>query len=383
MKCYLVFTLLFLGSCYHKDDSRNILYVDAVFKVDVPAPTSDKPQSKIWYSNGVWHTILPTSSGPTLWQRELDGWVKNDRISDLLQDRPGKADVFHQDGVVMAVLVGDCELQIIDLTLEKPSIVSIPIPDNCSAIETATITQDNSGVWWVAADMNTSILVWGSSNGIDWEEPYLLADDVNEDDICVIAKLPEHISVIWSNQNNQSIFESIHYDKDSLKVWSNPITVQQGNYNADDHLNTTLLENGTLMVISKNSLDKIDSPQFVLRARQTSGIWNNFPIIDLTTKEMPTRPVITRSSSGEIITAYAVKNVEPKDFHISIAQIKKQSDSWLAIEKLKIKARKDSKVNNVTVSKEPLPENAPWIILFSDDQGFVYEFDLKEVQTLF
>jgi len=47
--------------------------------------------------------------------------------------------------------------------------------------------------------MNEKIMVWHSSNGQDWSEPFTLADNINKDDISLIAQLKNQVSVIWSN----------------------------------------------------------------------------------------------------------------------------------------------------------------------------------------
>ena len=45
------------------------------FQVDYPAPTADKPQSKLWFMDGCWWALLPRATGPSLWQRTETGWL--------------------------------------------------------------------------------------------------------------------------------------------------------------------------------------------------------------------------------------------------------------------------------------------------------------------
>ena len=382
---YFFFLLILLVGCHNHSDDLSTIFVDPVFTVDVPAPTADKPQSKIWFAYDAWWALLPTSSGPSLWKRSENGWLEQNQFNDELLNQPGKADVFHGDELTIAILVKECDIKSLRLIYSDSLLSYIPqpptsltIPKDCQSIETATLAKDGKGMYWVASDMNNSIMVWSSMDGINWSDPHIITENINEDDICTIAVVPNGVSVIWSNQDQEAVYESIHYNSHPEDQWSETKTIDIGNKTADDHLNTTLLDDGTLILVSKNSLDEIDRPQFVLRIRDVNEKWTNIPYANLTAYQMPTRPVVTRTLSGEIIELHSVKNVESKDYHISFSIIEKMEADWLVREIFLVKARKNSTVNDVTVSKESFSENAAWIVLFSDIEGNVFEINLKQ-----
>jgi hypothetical protein len=227
--------------------------------------------------------------------------------------------------------------------------------------------------------MNEKIMVWHSSDGREWSNPTTLADDINEDDISLVVRLKAQISAIWSNQNTQSIIERIHYDGDAPGRWSAPIIVQQGDHNADDHLNATVFENGELALVTKNSVDEINQPQFVLRIRDTKGKWTNIPYENLTAQRSPSRPIINHIASGKIIAAHSVRDREHKRYYISVNEIEKNKDGWTFTELIRLKTRISGKNGDVTSSKASFTPNEAKFIFFSDDLGNVYAFDLNTV----
>jgi hypothetical protein len=255
----------------------------------------------------------------------------------------------------------------------------LPIPQDCHALETATITQDSKNQYWVCADMNEKIMVWHSSNGSDWSDPITLADDISEDDISLVVRLKGQISAIWSNQNTQSITERIHLDGDVPDHWSEPIVVQEGDHNADDHLNATVFQNGALALVTKNSVDKINQPQFVLRIRDTKGTWTNIPYENLTAQKSPSRPIINHVESGKIIEVHSVRDRAIKRYYISVNELVEKDDGWEFTEIIRLKTKINRKNGDATSSKASFLPNEPKFIFFSDDLGNVYSFDLDTI----
>jgi hypothetical protein len=359
------------------------IVVNPVFKVDFKDPTQDKPQSKIWFSAGAWWAILPGSIGPQVWKRIEGEWIEEKDLNRELQSLSGKADVYSDGDDQFIVLVGNCELKFLSLKTTSKSIRmelvnSMPIPPNCHEIETATITKDDSGALWVASDWNEQVLVWSSTDqGKSWSQPAFLGDSISTDDISVISQVKGGISVVWSNQLEEAIYERVHLNN-GLK-WSAQVTVSKGNKTADDHLNSTLLEDGRLLLVTKNSVDQYDQPQFVLRVREEVGEWTDFPFVNLSEQTSPTRPVITHLPNGMIIEAHTIAYPDGSA-EISVNEVKIVSNQPLEVqERIRLKSSNRAHLNNVTLSKQDyrgIPKG-PWLILFSDRNGNIYEFDLN------
>ncbi|SHO62443.1 hypothetical protein [Algoriphagus zhangzhouensis] len=358
------------------------LEVKPVFKVDFKDPTQDKPQSKIWFSAGAWWAILPDSIGPHVWKRNEGEWIKEENLNIELRSLPGKADVYSEGGNQFIVLVGNCELKYLKLKTTSKSIRmelvnSIPIPPVCHEIETATITKDDSGTLWVGSDWNEQVLVWSSTDqGKTWSQPAFLGDSISKDDISVVSRIKGGISVVWSNQLEEAIYERVYLNNEL--DWSGLITVSKGNQTADDHLNSTLLEDGRLILVTKNSVDQNGQPQFVLRVREEEGKWTDFPYVNLTEETSPTRPVTTHLPNGMIIEAHTI-GFSDGSAEISVNEVRIVSNQPLEVrEIIRLKSANGAHLNNVSLSKQNyrgIPKG-PWLILFSDRNGNIYEFDL-------
>lgn len=382
------------GEPYYNTDDDGAILLPVAFQVDVAHPTADKPQSKLWFWEDHWWALMPRLAGPTLWRRSADGdWQEQTSASASLAGLAAQADV-HVDEAVVAVLVGDCRLQSLRLDAPTVAAVSLPLPDDCSALETATISRDADGRWWVAADVThgrlprrTSILVWHSGDAQQWSDAEELGRSVNEDDISVVSRLQDGMLVLWSNQNADAIVARRHADGDGEEHWSALEIIAQGGNTADDHLHTTQLDDGHLLVASKNSVDQVGQAQFVLRVRDTGGTWNNVPYADLEATREPTRPVVTHVQDGPIIEAHTVGGSEGG--YIAIWQIAQapdtQADSrWTLTPRLRARAANSGGVNDVTVPKAAYTDTQPtWPLLFSDSAGQVYELDLKRYRDRF
>ncbi|WP_343329659.1 hypothetical protein [Polaribacter staleyi] len=383
-----VFALIFFLLLWKQESfsqKKNIpeVYLEPIFKVNYGDATADKPQSKSWTTEyGQW-LVVGDEDGPKLLKKEVAGWTPQSEINEVWRNLPSKADVFSKGNDVHIVLVEECTLSVVKITYsldqkkyEYQEKKTLYIPNNCYSIETATITQDSKNEFWICADMNETIMIWHSKNGKDWSAPFTLAKNINKDDISLISRLKNQVSVIWSNQNTQSVYERIHFDGNKPNEWSKPIIIQEGNNNADDHLNATVLESGEMMVASKNSVDKINQPQFVLRIRDKKAQWTNIPYENLTKERSPSRPIINHVAFGKIFEVHSIKNKANNRYYISVNEIIKTKNTWKVIELIRLKTKINGKNGDVTSSKNPFLSDKPKFIFFSDDLGNIYSFDL-------
>ena len=382
-----LFCLLICGySVFSQEANTRELYLEPIFHVNYGDATADKPQSKSWTNQyGHW-LIVGDGDGPKLLKKETTVWASQFEVNKAWQNLPSRADVYSSGDEAHIVLVGECALNVVQITYshqnkqyEHQWKESLPIPQDCQSLETATITRDSKNQYWVCADVNQKIMVWHSYNGKDWSEPIELADNINRDDISLIVGLKDKVSVIWSDQNTQSIMERIHRDGEGPAHWSAPIIVQQGDNNADDHLNATIFGNGEMALVSKNSVDQIGQPQFVLRMRDKEGRWTNIPYEILTAQRSPSRPIINHVESGEIFEVHAVKDREHNRYFISVNEIKRRKDGWEFRELIQLKTKIKGKNGDVTSSKASFLSNRPKLIFFSDDLGNIYSFDLDSL----
>ncbi|AWV97295.1 hypothetical protein DJ013_03565 [Arcticibacterium luteifluviistationis] len=362
------------------------LYLEPIFKVNYGDATADKPQSKSWTNEyGQW-VLIGDEDGPKLLKKDASGWTSQTELNHTWKDLPSRADVWSKGDQCQIVLVEDCVLTVVQIAYSKNSEkykyqwkVDLPITADCNSIETATITQDSKGEFWVCADVNEKIMVWHSLNGEEWSNPFTIADSINLDDISLIVALQNQVSVIWSDQNTQSINERIHSDGDAMDKWSDRIIVQEGDNNADDHLNATVFENGRMAMATKNSVDEMNQPQFVLRIRELNGQWTNTPYENLMPHRTPSRPIINHVESGKIFEIHAVRNRVDNRYFISVNEIVEKNGGWEFKELIQLKTKIRRKNGDVTSSKASFLPDGPKLIFFSDELGNVYSFDLDSL----
>lgn len=365
-----------------------------VFQVDVPDPTADKPQSKLWFADGSWWVVLPRLGGPSLWQRTASGWKEHVEVAKALSGVPGRADVWA--GVpaaggsgmeATAVGVSKDSLVVFRLSATQPNaewnarsmgVLKPPVRED---IETATIVRDGRGEWWVAADGNTSIYVWHSVDGFRWSPAIPLKKGVNKDDICLISAVRGGVLVTWSNQTDEAVQCRLHRDGHGETDWEKEENVLAGNKTADDHLHSALGADGSLWMVTKNSVDSNDYPQLVLRVRSAAGVWRNFPYAPRTAVAEPSRPVILATPrAGVFLAGHTIydKTGKFKD-RIEWGRLDTAAAGILVNRQVVIPANAglSARINNCTVPRFGVPAGAPWIILASDEKGRVYEADLS------
>jgi hypothetical protein len=351
------------------------------FRVDVPYPTKDKPQSKLWFDHRTWWAWLPTSDGSSIWRRTSEGWQRQVHLDSALRGLPGQADVWAANGEVRAVLAGNGELATAALRwsngrymLDGPPTrwkFSDPPP------ETATITRARDGRWWIAYDHGPRIFARASLDptGTRWDEPIQINErDTAPDDICAIVTLPEGPGVIWSDQASDAVYFRL--------IGREIETVAQGGLTADDHINAAVTPDGTLYAAMKNSVDEAGQPQLVLRIRNRHGWWTSLSYAPRTADGEPSRPIVL--TTGEPARVFLVHTfyerkpaAERRDYIAAFAG--NPARLLLDFPFQAIARVADRRLNDATGPKAALPPDAPWIVLSSSQDGAVYESNLRNL----
>jgi len=351
-----------------------------VFSVDVPNPTADKPQSKLWFAHGRWWACLPARDGNQIWKRTSAGWVRGDALDPALSGLIGHGDVYAERDQVQIVLVSQQTLTVARLRYDRrqdgyvrcgrPTMWLVPAEQK---VETATITRDRTGRLWVAYCAGSSVWVRASRDvcGARWTEPIEIASGTHDDDICTITRLPCGVGVIWSNQNTDAVLFRFHRDGCSPYFWNWEETVAQGGKTADDHLNTAVAEDGTLYVATKTSLDTFGKPIFSLRVRSPRGCWRSHDYAMLSADARPSRPIVLLSQCPpRLVLCHSVRGAGPASSIDCVVSPR----PGLELDDAALEVIPPSKgLNNVTGCKSFLPRNAPAIVLASDAEGHVYE----------
>ena len=109
-----ILTSIFIAALFSlaASDALSAATDQPVIRTGVEYPTSDKPQSKLWYAKGNWWCWLPDARGGSrIWRRDENGaWSAAEHLDGLLSSLPGHADVWADDSLVVAVTAGHSQL---------------------------------------------------------------------------------------------------------------------------------------------------------------------------------------------------------------------------------------------------------------------------------
>lgn len=372
---------------------------EPLFQLDYPAPTADKPQSKLWHMDGCWWALLPRESGPSLWQRTDTGWVEHPEAVQGLERTARRADVWPGVSGVTAVGLEDYQKTNTSVTVfrltrvgeggasrwENQVLAELAPPSPEDVIETATIMQDTAGRWWVAAVAGVKVCVWTApEDGTLWSGPIVLAERVAPDDICVVTPLPgKKTGVIWSDQVREGFLVRAHADGAATGAWNEEAPIQLGGRIGDDHLNTVLAPGGAVWLATKNSVDAVGKGQFTLFEGDPDGTWRSWPFGILGETTRPSRPIVVSSADGgTVFIGYGDNDralPSPHGARIVFSRMVPAVPDGVEAPRTVIAPDPvhNSFIQNVTGPRHAFPADAPWIILASDKEGRVYEADLR------
>ena len=265
--------------------------------------TGDKPQSKVWFYEGKYWSILPNAEGTHLWRLDGTAWTK---LQLLLPGDYAKADCKVVGNVAHILLFRETNMSYL-ISLEhspkdntyvpwsqRPTRVVLNLDPN---VEVASLDVDSKGRMWVAYDGNKEIYAkWSDAPYATWSAPITLANNTSTDDLSGVIALPtiNKIGVLWSNIATKRFGFKLHDDNADPNTWSedevpaNQSALDVGAGMADDHLNMTAASDGTLYAAVKTSFETAGYTKIALLVRRPYGTWDEMYKVSGT----GTRPIV-------------------------------------------------------------------------------------------
>lgn len=259
-------------------------------------PTSDKPQSKLWFNDGSWWADMwTTGSGWHIFRLDrsthkwVDTGVLNDSRSSTLADTlwdgshlyiASHVVTISSNGTTNASVSGQpAKLYRYSYTAGKYTLdAGFPTVITNNSSESMTIDRDSTGAIWatwtqVAGNSttgftNTVYVNASTPGGTKWLAPFVLPvsnprpapDDISS----VVSYAKNKIGVMWSDQRTGTMWWATRTDGTSPTATSswNVQPAIQGKGQADDHLNLKALladPSGRVYAAAKTSLDTTSS----------------------------------------------------------------------------------------------------------------------------
>ena len=282
--------------------ASDVGYRDFSFAANgVSNPTGEKPQSKLWFNDGVWWGSLFDRSTEEyhIYRYDRASHTWSDTGTRIDERNASKTDTLW-DGthlyVVSSAGTGTTSGARVLRYSYDPATKrytldqGFPVTITSAGLETIVLDKDTTGKLWVTYKQNKQIYVNRTLNDDrTWGTPFVLpvkGTSVSADDISSVVAFDSQIGVMWSNQRatDDAIYFATHTDGDPDNVWQGSRTAIQGPKNADDHISVRSVQaadsSGRVFAAVKTSLGDVQNPDpnaplNLLLARDRDGNWTN------------------------------------------------------------------------------------------------------------
>ena len=371
-------------------------YRDFSYGTGVEEPTSDKPQSKLWWHDGRWWGTLFNPSAGVFRIYWLDlathAWI--DTGTSVGTKNRGDA---LWDGQKLYIVTGGTSTAdgvlrrfSYDPAQKKYSIDSgFPATVRSGGAETITLAKDSTGQLWVTYPQNNQIWV-NRSVGSDtqWGTPFVVpvkGANVDPDDLsAVIAFQGNKVGVMWSNQLDKKMYFAEHLDSDPDDVWQASQVALPGpgqdvtNPWGDDHINLKQLNadgSGRVFAAVKTSLNDLPNPNpnaplVMLLVRDQAGTWTNHVFGRV--QDDHTRPMMLVDEEHGQLYMFATAPISPGGtiYYKStpLSNIAFASGVGTPF----IQSDTDTTINNATSTKQNVNSTTGLLVLASDNTSRYY-----------
>lgn len=291
-------------------------------------PTEDRPQSKLWYTDGTWWGVLLAETTNAFHIHRLDAdsqaWIDT---GTLIDDRiAARADALWDGSHLYAISAGTTpspadHVRVMrysynPLSREYALDANFPVQLTQRGARHVSIAKDSTEKLWATFILDDRVIV-NHSFGADhlWGPGLVLHDaeaGARPAGSAALQPYADRIGVIWTVQTDGAIYFASHADGDAEQSWSGTTTVAEGTRLADDHIGAASLDGplGTqVFVVVKTSLDVLPDadphePQILLLQMQPDGTWQRhvFSLLE----DHHTRPVLVIDEDRRDLYVFAV-----------------------------------------------------------------------------
>jgi PKD repeat protein len=286
------------------------------FGASLSAPTESKPESKLWFNDGIWWGSLWSPSAGAFRIHRLDfatqAWI--DTGVTIESRSNSRSDAFW-DGSKLHVAShrfsssgGSSGNPILFLRYGYDALTDayaldpgFPVTIGSFSTEALTIDKDSTGTLWAAWIQAKRVHVTHTlGSDAVWRSPMMLpacASDVTSDDVCGLVPFNgDRIGVLWSDQNADAFLFSVHLDGAPDTAWSaaEPATLGE----SDDHLNLAAHSDGRVLFVGKNAANNL-----LLLVRALDGSWSRHVVS--ASSPIMTRPILLLDESAGMLHVFA------------------------------------------------------------------------------
>ena len=382
-------------------------YSDFAYKyAGVTTPTADKPQSKLWFNDGIWWASMfnnTNSPRPAYHiyrlnlasQTWVDTGVEIDERSSSQGDFLWNGDTGKLYVVSGSPLVDGRFLRYgYDPGLKKYTREIGPVVVRKNGGESISLDRDSAGRLWVTFTQNSQVYV-NHSLGDDatWATPFVIpgARALDLDDISAIVSYREsaggRIGVLWSNHvSTPAMYFAYHRDGDPPGSWQTIETIYSGKCTADDHISIKSLQadpSGSLFAAVKTSFGDSGCtggslPQIRLVVRKPNGSWATATFG--TVSDQHTRPIVLLDTTNRKVYVFATSPTSCGTIYMKSTSMDTLSFPTGPGTPF-IKSSTYTCINNATSTKQALNANSGLVVLAADESKGWYMHNTLSLGT--
>lgn len=349
------------------------------------SPTATKPQSKLWFAQDRWWGVMLDRASGAFRIHSLDRASQTWTDTGVLVDgRSGsRADVLW-DGehlwTASAPGSGSGTANGIQISRYRPvdggyaRDPGFPVTVSSGGVEAAVIARDTTGRLWVTFTQSTKVrVVTSGPDGSSWGAPFsppVSGTTVTKDDISTVASYDGKVSVVWSNQNDDSIYAATHVDGRPVTTWDASRRPVSGPREADDHINLKGVEGdaaGRLFVAVKTSLNDVkgnsSAPLVYVLVLGTDDAWRRYTAWRV--GDGVTRPILLIDRTNRKLRVFAAGPETGGVVYMKETPLDSVSFEAGTGEPF-IRLASDKNVNNPTSTKQPVTATSGLVVLASD-----------------
>lgn len=365
------------------------------------APTGQKPQSKLWFNDGLWWgSLFNRSTGKFDIYRfnwTTSTWTDT---SVVIDERPlSSADMMWDGSHLYAASAvppgtgGDVSIRLLrysyNASTKTYSLDSgFPVTVINAAVEVVVFDKDTTGKIWITyTNTNSSggrnvYVTHTTTNEQTFITPYVIpttgATTLTSDDISAVVQFNSQIGVMWSNQNDSTMYFAIHQDGAADTAWTlNPAL--QGPHYADDHINLKSLQadpSGQVFAAVKTSLNDVNpatstQPLILLLTLGQNGSWSRTTFGRVVDDH--TRPIVLIDSEHRNVYMFATAPGSQGGGAIYYKQSSLDQVSFPdGVGTPFIQSNTDFKINNASSTKQNLSSATGLLVVAGDDSTSYY-----------
>ena len=375
----------------------------------VRTPTGEKPQSKLWFNDGIWWADIFNNvvGSHRIYWLNLQTQTWNDTGTVLDTRAQTKADCLW-DGTHLYVVSGGydpkspntypAQLYRYSYNPNAPNINNRytldfgPVLVRNGGAETVVLDKDTTGRLWITYTQNLKVYVNHSRNSdSDWDVTAAApipgapttATSVSQDDISSLVAFDGKIGVLWSNESpNQfsnptdtAFYFAYHTDGagDTAADWTTMVVLRGSKPTggiADDHINIKSLQadpSGNIFAMVKTSYNNTTDPQLLLVVAKKNGssyTWNSY--VESNHNDNQTRPLLLLNPSQRMLYVFTSResggNVYYKSTSMDNPDFSNQSGPGTLF-----MTQSGYALNNITGTKQTVSAASGIVILTSHD----------------